>query len=164
MGTNSTISAGTKFTLTKDDGSGTSGNFEYSYKAAKVIITGYTGNGGFVTIPSTIDGKPVVAIESYAFGGGYSDIVGPQGRGLTSVTIPGSVTAIYYGAFAGNQLTSVTIGANVTLGNWYGNILYYAFGGSSEQSGGFDEVYNNGGKKAGTYTRSSGGYGDWTRP
>ena len=154
----------TEYTLTKDDGSGTYGDFEYSYKAAKVIITGYTGNGGVVTIPSTIDGKQVVAIESHAFSGGYSSIVGSPGKGLTGVIIPNSVTAIYYGAFYGygNELTSVTIGANVTLGNYYDGVLYYAFSGSSEQGGGLDYYYNDGGKLAGIYT-SSDGYHDWTK-
>ena len=150
--------AGTKFTLTKDDGSGTSGNFKYSYKASNVIITGYTGNGGAVTIPSTIDGKPVVAIESYAFSGGYSEMVGPQGRGLTSVTIPNSVTAIYYGAFYGNELTSVTIGANVTLGNNYNDNFYPAF---HRDGSSFESFYNSGGKLAGTYKPSSDG--GWSR-
>ena len=160
MDTNSDITTGTKFTLTKDDGNGTSGYYRYSYKASKVIITGYTGNGGAVTIPSTIDGKSVVAIESYAFSSGYSEMVGPQGRGLTSVTIPSSVTAIYYGAFYGNELTSVTIGANVTLGNYYNDKFYPVF---HRDGGGFESVYNNGGKLAGTYTFSSDGYGDWTK-
>jgi len=155
--TASNISAGTKYTLTKDDGSGTSGNFKYSYKASKVIITGYTGNGGAVTIPSTIDGKSVVAIESYAFSTGYSTIGAYPGIGLTGVTIPNSVTAIYYGAFYGNELTSVTIGANVNLGNYYNDKFYSAF--YRDGGGGFESVYNNGGKLAGTYTSSNG----WAR-
>jgi len=159
MGTDSIVTTGTKFTLTKDDGNGTSGYYRYSYKASKVIITGYTGNGGAVTIPSTIDGKSVVAIESFAFSSGYSSIGGYFGKELTGVTIPNSVTAIYYGAFYGNELTSVTIGANVTLGNDYNGDFYPAF---HRDGGGLDGVYNNGGKLAGTYT-SSDGYGGWSR-
>jgi len=61
-----------------------------------------------------------------------------------------------FGANWENQLTSVTIGANVGL--------------SSEYSfpGNFDTVYNNGGKEAGTYTRTKTGtnsweYSDWSK-
>ena len=48
-----------------------------------VTITGYTGDGGDVVIPSVIDGKPVTSIGDYAF---------EKCTGLTSVTIPDSVT------------------------------------------------------------------------
>ena len=96
-------------------GSGTSGDFTYDYGAATVTITGYTGAGGAVNIPSTIEGKPVVSIGKYAF---YDEQT-LTGKGLTSVTIPNSVTTIGVGAFAYNQLTGVTIPNGVTnIGNW----------------------------------------------
>jgi hypothetical protein len=79
-------------------GSGTYGDFMYDYGATTVTITGYF-LGGNVTIPSSIDGKPVVYIGWAAF----------KNKQLTSVTIPDSVTSIGSDAFERNQLTSVTI-------------------------------------------------------
>ena len=91
-------------------GNGTFGDFKYDYTASTIIITGYTGNGGALTIPPTIDGKSVTAIKdgtTYDSGVFYN-------KNLTSVTIPNSVTTIGDYAFRGNQLTSVTIGNSVT--------------------------------------------------
>jgi len=97
---------------------GTSGNFVYDSTDTTVTIVDYTGNGGAVEIPSTINGKSVTAIGECAF----CDRQFPHtGKGLTSVTIPDSVTTIGYYAFYDNQLTSVTIPASVTT------IGYYAF-------------------------------------
>jgi energy-converting hydrogenase Eha subunit A len=69
---------------------------------------------------------------------------------VTSITIPNSVTSIGDYAFSDNPLTSITIGANVSLEKDFGLI-------------GFDSVYNNGGKRAGTYTRPSTSSREWTR-
>jgi len=65
------------------------------------------------------------------------------------------VTQIDGAAFAGNKLTSVTIGANVELGG-YDRIgdRYDAFDDD------FDTFYNNNGKQAGTYTLNN---GVWTK-
>jgi hypothetical protein len=91
-------------------------------------ITGYTGAGGTVAIPTDINGLTVIAIGDGAFF---------ECTSLTNVTIPGSVrnigdSAFYYcnnltnatigngvtnigdNAFAGTGLGSVTIPANVT--------------------------------------------------
>jgi sugar lactone lactonase YvrE len=65
-------------------------DFTYTATATEVTITGYTGSGGAVTIPSAIVGLPVSSIGSYAF---------QSCTGLTSVTIPNSVTSIGGGAF-----------------------------------------------------------------
>jgi hypothetical protein len=61
---------------------------------------------------------------------------------LTSISIPASVTYIGNEAFADTSITSITIGANVTL---YKDEGRYAF------ANGFDAFYTTNGKKAGTY-------------
>jgi hypothetical protein len=101
----------------------------------RITITGYTGSGGALTIPDTIDGRAVNSIGDNAF----------AGAGLTSLTIPNSVSSIGDGAFADcTSLTSVTIPdtvtelgrqafefcsgmTNVTIGNRVTNIGGYAF-------------------------------------
>ena len=80
--------------------------FDYSVEDGKATITGYTGDGGAVIIPDTIDGYPVVGIGNMAF---------DECTALTSVTIPNSVTSIGQDAFwACDGLTSVTIANSVT--------------------------------------------------
>ncbi|MCK4563154.1 MAG: leucine-rich repeat domain-containing protein [Verrucomicrobia bacterium] len=82
------------------------GDFIYSDYSGEIWITGYTGLGGAVDIPATIDGLPVVGIQYRAFDD-CSD--------LTSITIPDSVTAIGNSAFKHDgSLTNVVIGTNVT--------------------------------------------------
>ena len=71
-----------------------------------ITITGYTGPGGAVTIPSTINGLSVTSIGDQAF---------EWCTNLTSVTIPDDVTSIGSGAFGCcSNLTSVTFGNSVT--------------------------------------------------
>ena len=66
-----------------------------------------TSTTGAITIPSRLGGYPVRHISRSAFEGC---------SGLTSVTIPDSVTSIGPGAFAGcSGLTSVTIPGSVTI-------------------------------------------------
>ena len=84
-------------------------NGDYTYtisgSPANATITGYTGPGGAITIPSTLGGYPTTAISN-AFS---------YNTNLTSVTIPSSVTTIWGGAFADcHALTSVTIPSSVT--------------------------------------------------
>src|SRR5579859_7693967 len=81
--------------------------FSYTTNNGAITITQYTGPGGAVVIPGTINGLPVVSIGQRAF---FSDYISP-----TSVTIPNSVTSVgaeaFYGCF---YLTNVTFGKGVT--------------------------------------------------
>ncbi|MBR6727582.1 MAG: leucine-rich repeat protein [Clostridia bacterium] len=73
--------------IKKDDG-------YYALKAESTVI-------GALTIPSEIDGTPVVGIEGAAFSGCTT---------LTSVTVPNSVTTIGFQAFEGcSNLESITL-------------------------------------------------------
>lgn len=78
-------------------------DFQYT-GSSTITIIGYTGPGGNVTIPASINGKPVTAIGNGAFSGNH----------LTSVSIPSSVTYIGDDAFISNALTSVSIPNSVT--------------------------------------------------
>jgi len=62
---------------------GVQAQFTYTINNGAVTITGYTGPGGAVIIPSGTNGLPVTSIGDNALAYGYS---------LTSVTIPDSVT------------------------------------------------------------------------
>ncbi len=81
--------------------------FTYSTNPDRTVsIVGYTGSGGAVIIPSTLEGKPVTAIREWAFA---------KCTELTSVTIPASVTRIEHDAFRYcSGLTSITIPDGVT--------------------------------------------------
>ncbi len=79
--------------------------FTYSTSGGKVTITGYTGSGGAVTIPATINSLPVVSIGGGAF----------ENSSVTSVTIPGTVTSIGTNAFLFSTLNSVNIPNGVTF-------------------------------------------------
>ena len=75
--------------------------FNYTINNGAVSITGYTGTGGPVTIPSIIVGLPVTSIENIA------------GNSPTSILIPSSVTNIVEGAFGiCASLTAITVDAN----------------------------------------------------
>jgi hypothetical protein len=88
--------------------------FTYTTNNGTITITGYTGPGGNVTIPSVITGFPVTAIDQNAF---YEQ------NSLTGVAIPGSVEHIYPQAFLGcDNLTNVALVTGVL------DIGYNAFG------------------------------------
>ena len=83
------------------------GDFTYvtNGSTATVIITAYTGAGDSVIVPGTIVGLPVTSIGDSAF----------ASTGLTSVTLPNSVTSIGLFAFADcTGLTSVTLPNTLT--------------------------------------------------
>src|SRR6266446_4771271 len=103
--------------------------FNYTTNNGEITITAYTGPGGVVTIPDTINGYPVTSIGDSAFYDKYTGTSVTIGNSvtsivyeafydctrLTSVTIPNSVTDSGGGAFAGcARLTSVTIPNSVT--------------------------------------------------
>jgi len=81
------------------------GDYTYNVYDGRATITGYTGPGGAITIPTTLGGYPVFAIV----GGGpfYSSA-------LTSIDVPSNITLIgdhaFYGLF---NLTAI----NVNPGN-----------------------------------------------
>jgi hypothetical protein len=76
---------------------------ESDFVFSQGTITGYTGAGGVVDIPSKIGGVPVVTIGASAF----------DGAGLTAVTIPGTVRSIGNHAFGNNAaLTRVRFVGN----------------------------------------------------
>lgn len=90
---------------------GVQAQFNYTINTdLTVTITGYTGPGGAVTIPSTISGLPVTTIATSAF---------PQ-PGVTNIIIPSSVTNIQDSAFSG---CSTLLAINVD-----GNNSYYCSG------------------------------------
>ena len=104
-------------TLTASADTLTEGDYEYELidDGGEVKITKYIGEGGDVTIPPTIAGKPVTNIGDYVF---------LACSALTSITLPNSVTEIGYEAFYWcTALTSVTIPNSVT------SIGDYAFSG-----------------------------------
>ena len=85
---------------------GVQAQFTYGTSDGEITITGYSGVGGAVTIPATIDGLPVTRIGNSAFQGSSS---------FTRVEIPNSVIAIGESAFFGcSILTTVAIGSGVT--------------------------------------------------
>jgi hypothetical protein len=80
--------------------------FTYITNNGTITITGYTGPGGAVTIPSAIYDLSVTTIGYYAFS---------EFTSITDVTIPNSVTNIGEGAFSRcSSLTAVTIPSGVT--------------------------------------------------
>ncbi len=103
--------------------------FNYEITDGKATITGYTGPGGLVTIPNTLDGCPVTIIGNNAFSGlanvtsvsipdnvtSIGDFAFEGCSGLTNMTIENNVTSIGYCAFEScSSLTSLKIGPSVT--------------------------------------------------
>ena len=81
--------------------------YTYTVSNGEATITGYTGTGGDIVIPSTLDGNPVIAIGDSAFANNSS---------ITSVTIPDGVTTIWqYAFYKCTNLTSVTIPDSVQI-------------------------------------------------
>jgi len=77
-----------------------SGDYIYSTSNSNATITGYTGAGGAITIPSKLGTYNVTSIGYQAFDGF---------TGITSVTIPNSVTSMGDYAFCDSGIKSITI-------------------------------------------------------
>ena len=136
--------------------------FHWEIGEEGLLISGYEGSSRELTIPAEIDGHPVRAIGEEAFAESQLSRVSlPNslisiGAGafydnqLGEITIPASVTYIGTGAFMYNPLIRVSLGANVQLGSWvFGN--------------GFEALYNNSARAAGTYARPNAESRDWAR-
>ena len=75
--------------------------FDCATNHGTITITGYSGSGGDVDIPSTLNTLPVTAIANYALA---------NCTNLTSITIPNSVTSIGENAFSGcTDLQAITV-------------------------------------------------------
>lgn len=84
-----------------------SGDLTYQDCGTYIEITGYTGHGTTLAIPSKIGVKPVTSIGVSAFDGCTS---------LTGITLPPSIRSIGAGAFACcSRLKSLTIPNGVTI-------------------------------------------------
>lgn len=82
------------------------GDYTYTVANGNATVTGYTGSGGDITIPSSLGGNPTRTIGASAFYGDFN---------VTSITIPSSVTGIGNYAFQNcTNLTSITIPNGVT--------------------------------------------------
>lgn len=87
-----------------------SGDWTYSVENNQATITAYTGAGGAVTIPSEVNGIPVVQV-----GSGEVPIQGwGYGSSITSISISQGISRIGRYAFYGSSITSVDIPNSVT--------------------------------------------------
>ena len=87
-----------------------SGDWRYEVSSNEVTITGYTGIGGSLTIPSEIEGTPVIQLGAY-----LPNVFGWNNSTVTSVEIPNGVRRIGNSTFSGCiALTNVYIPFGVT--------------------------------------------------
>lgn len=89
------------------------GDFTYEVADGQATITKYTGTGGDVTIPGTVDGYPVNAIGDYALN---------WHENITNITIDNGVKSIGEGAFF-----ACTGATNIITPNSVTSIGDYAF-------------------------------------
>jgi hypothetical protein len=99
----------------------TSGGFNYTVSNGKATITGYSGSGGAVAIPSSLNGYPVVAVAG-------SDLIDGafNGKsGISSLAIPSSVTNMQALAFLNcSSLTNFSVDSGSTSFTAFGGVLF----------------------------------------
>jgi hypothetical protein len=111
-----------------------SGDYTYTISGTNAIITAYSGVGGDIVIPSSLDGYIVTTIDTMAFYGNNSltSVILPNTvtrlndndyawcQNCASITLSDNLTYIDKSQFYGwSALTSIVIPAGVTyLGNW----------------------------------------------
>jgi len=121
--------------------------FEYNMLAKIVIPENvteiYVSTFAHNKLTDVVIPTGVTAIGSGAF----------EDNELANIVIPDSVTRIGNYAFRDNKLIRISIGANVNIDMW-------AF---EDNRKGFTNAYDNGGKKAGTYTRPKTSSNVWTK-
>jgi len=100
-----------------------SGEWTYSVENNQATIIGYTGAGGAVTIPSSVNGIPVVQIGA-SISAQSTPVLGWYNNSVTSVIIPNGVMRIGINAFLSYaNLTSVKLPSSLA------NVGAYAFSG-----------------------------------
>jgi len=105
------------FSLIPDTVHAPPSDYTYVEYNGVAMITGYTGAGDAITIPSTLGGLITGIIGNNAFNSS-------NGHLITSIIIPNSVTEIWDNAFYGcTLLQSITIGSDVTKIKY--NVLKY---------------------------------------
>ncbi len=112
---------------------GTTSKYSWRETGAGLVLTGYSSSTTSLTVPATLNGKPVIGVEGDN-GSWPSNLVNlelPEGlkfigryafsgmKKLVNVTLPDSLEHIYDGAFYGcDKITQVTFGPKLrTLGN-----------------------------------------------
>ena len=161
--------------------------FNYTNDSGTITITSYTGPGSpgnpgsgvSVSVPSTIGALPVKRIgdDSFGFCQGVSSVTIPNSvtnigsgvfgfcDGLTSITIPNSVTSIGASAFSFcTRLPSVTVPASVTsIGsntfNWCMSLTGVYFQGNAPSGGSDSSVFSGADNATAYYLCGTTGWG-----
>ncbi|MEA4825634.1 MAG: leucine-rich repeat protein, partial [Clostridium sp.] len=151
---NTTTSISTAIFVSSDE------YYKYELNETNVTIIEYLKSDKIVNIPEKIKGITVTRIGNGVF----------MNKGITSVTIPNSITSIGTSAFNGNSLTSLIIPSNVSIESYafisnsltsitIGSNVTIGEGFLSGGQNNFRDAYKAGG--AGTYTGTQSG--TWTK-
>lgn len=100
----------------------TEGNWTYNVSSSQATITAYSGSvTGEITIPSTLGGYPVVAVDDGSYSSGVF-----YGKAINKVSFPSSVTSIGdYEFYQCTSLIEVNLPSNLTT---LGNYAFYGCG------------------------------------